>query len=103
MLTPVRIKIAVVRDVGYSVEHPMLARLGVQAQGAASPRNGGIMDNSQAEALRKELGQLLRKQTEVLESRTSGAATDTDILEYEIRQEIIHEMCNQLANANVTA
>jgi hypothetical protein len=28
---------------------------------------------------------------------------DTDILEYEIRQEIIHEMCNQLANANVTA
>jgi len=81
----------------------MLARLGVQAQGAASPRNGGIMDSSQAEAVRKELSQLLRKQTQVLESRAFGAATDTDILEYEIRQEIIHEMCNQLANANVTA
>jgi len=61
------------------------------------------MDINQVEALRKELGQLLRKQTEVLESRTFGAATDTDILEYEIRQEIIHEMCNQLANSEVTA
>lgn len=61
------------------------------------------MDSSQAETLRKELSQLLRKQTEVLQSRTFGAATDTDILEYEIRQEIIHEMCNQLAHADVTA
>ncbi|MGA8500742.1 MAG: hypothetical protein WB683_04285 [Candidatus Sulfotelmatobacter sp.] len=60
------------------------------------------MDLSQAEALRKELGQLLRKQTEVLESRTFGVATDADILEYEIRQEIIHEMCNQLANSDAT-
>ena len=57
------------------------------------------MDRNQAETLRKELDQLLRKQSEVLESRTFGAATDTDILEYEIRQEIIHEMCNQLANS----
>ena len=81
----------------------MLARLGVQAQDAASPENGGIMDSSRAEALRKELNQLLRKQNEVLESRAFGAATDTDILEYEIRQEIIHEMCNQLANSDVTA
>lgn len=39
------------------------------------------------------------KQTEVLESRTFGSATDTDILEYEIRQEVIHEICNQLANS----
>ena len=61
------------------------------------------MDIVQAEALRKELGELLRKQSEVLESRTFGAATDTDILEYEIRQEIIHEMCNQLANSDATA
>ena len=61
------------------------------------------MDSNGAEALRKELGQLLRKQTEVLESRTFGATTDTAILEYEIRQEIIHEMCNQLANPDATA
>ena len=61
------------------------------------------MDRDQSEALRKELSQLLRKQIEVLESRTIGAATDTDILEYEIRQETIHEMCNQLANSDATA
>ncbi len=56
------------------------------------------MDSNRVEALRNELGQLLRKQTEVLESRTFGAASDDDILEYEVRQEIIHEMCTQLAN-----
>ena len=81
---------------------PFACQTGVKAQGAASPQNGDIMDTHRAEALRKELGQLLRKQTEVLESRTFGAATDTDILEYEIRQEIIHEMCNQLANSDAT-
>ena len=61
------------------------------------------MERNRAEALRQELGQLLRKQTEVLESRTFGAATDTDLLEYEIRQRIIHEMCNQLANSDAAA
>jgi len=60
------------------------------------------MDHDRAEALREELGQLLKKQAEVLESRTFGSATDTEILEYEIRQEIIHEMCNQLANSDAT-
>jgi hypothetical protein len=81
---------------------PYACQNGVKAQGATSPQNGGIMDSNRAEVLRKELGQLLRKQTEVLESRTFGAATDTDILEYEMRQKIIHEMCNQLANSHVT-
>jgi len=51
------------------------------------------------EELRTELNQLLKKQTEVLESRTFGAATDTEILEYEIRREIIHDICNELANS----
>jgi hypothetical protein len=37
-----------------------------------------------------------------LESRTFGGASDTEILEYEIRQEIIHEMRNQLANSDAT-
>jgi hypothetical protein len=61
------------------------------------------MDSNRVEAIRQELGQLLRKQSAVLQSRTFGAATDADILEYEIRQEIIHEMCNQLANSDATA
>ena len=60
------------------------------------------MDHDRAEALREELGQLLKKQAEVLESRTFGGASDTEILEYEIRQEIIHEMRNQLANSDAT-
>ena len=55
------------------------------------------MENDRVYELRAELNQLLRKQVEVLESRSLGTATDTDLLEYEIRQEIIHEMCNQLA------
>ena len=57
------------------------------------------MENYDVEELRTELNQLLKKQTEVLESRTFGAATDTEILEYEIRREIIHDICNELANS----
>jgi hypothetical protein len=57
------------------------------------------MENYRVEELRVELSQLLKKQTEVLESRSFGAASDTEILEYEIRQEIIHEICNELANS----
>jgi len=57
------------------------------------------MEGRYSEELRDELTRLLRKQTEALESRAFGSATDTDILEYEIRQEVIHEICNQLANS----
>jgi hypothetical protein len=57
------------------------------------------MENYRAEVLRAELNQLLKRQTEVLESRSFGAATDTEILEYEIRQEIIHDICHELANS----
>ena len=57
------------------------------------------MEDYREDELRAELGQLLRKQTDVLESRSFGAATDTEILEYEIRQEIIHDICNELANS----
>ena len=46
--------------------------------------------------LQTELSELLRKQRETLELRMLGTASDGDLLEYEIRQEIIHEMCNQL-------
>lgn len=51
------------------------------------------------EEMRTELDQLLKKQIEVLNSREFGVATETEILEYEIRQEVIHKMCNQLANS----
>jgi hypothetical protein len=57
------------------------------------------MEDDRVYELRAELNQLLRKQVEVLESRSLGTATDTDLLEYEIRQEIILEMCNQLVHS----
>ena len=49
--------------------------------------------------LRIELAQLLRKQSELLESRTFGSATEVEILEYELRQDVIHEICRKLANS----
>ena len=57
------------------------------------------MENHRLEELRAELNHLLKKQAEVLESRAFGAANDGEILEYEIRQEVIHDICNQLANS----
>ena len=71
----------------------------VLIQGSPFARKKAAMENYRAEELRVELNQLLRKQTEVLESRSFGVASDTEILEYEIRQEIIHDICNELANA----
>lgn len=59
------------------------------------------MDSNRMEELQVELNQLMKKQTKVLESRMFGVADDTELLEYEIREEIIHELCNQLANSAV--
>ena len=50
------------------------------------------------EELRIELMQLLRKQSEFLEPRAMEGATDTEILEYELRQELIHDICNELSH-----
>ena len=57
------------------------------------------MENHREQELRLELNQLIRKQSEVLESRMLGTASEGDLLEYEIRQEIIHELCNVLAHS----
>jgi len=57
------------------------------------------METNRVEELRAELNHLLKKQTEVLESRIFGGATDAELLEYEIRQESIYEISNQLANS----
>jgi hypothetical protein len=57
------------------------------------------MESHRIEELRCELTGLLQKQNEVLESRMLGSASESDLLEYEIRQEIVHELCNQLANS----
>jgi hypothetical protein len=57
------------------------------------------MESHRMEELRAELNHLLRKQTEVLKLRTFGAASDIAVLEYELRKEVIHEICTQLANS----
>ena len=57
------------------------------------------MESRRIEELRVELNQLLRKQNEVLESRMFGSASESELLEYEIRQEIVHQLCNQLAHS----
>ena len=60
------------------------------------------MDHHRNEELRLELDELIRKQCEVLDSRMLGTASDSDLLEYEIRQEIIHDLCNVLAHSPLT-
>jgi hypothetical protein len=57
------------------------------------------MEDHHREGLRIELNQLLHKQHEILESRMLGTASETELLEYEIRQEVIHELCNVLAHS----
>lgn len=57
------------------------------------------MEDRRTEELRVELAQLLQKQREILESRMLGTASDDELLEYEIRQQIIHEMRNTLAHS----
>ena len=57
------------------------------------------MADHNTEQLRLELNTLLQKQHEVLESRMLGTASEGDLLEYEIRQEINHELCNILSHS----
>ena len=66
---------------------------------AASEGEGVAMRSEPIDDLRAVLDLLLKKQAEVLELRRLGAATDTELLEYELRQETIHELCNQLAHS----
>jgi hypothetical protein len=86
------------RDVGYLNTLPFGADF-LQIIHRVPLRQGGTMEGRYIEELRGELTELLHKQSEVLESRAFGSAADSDILEYEIRQEVIHEICNQLANS----
>jgi hypothetical protein len=62
-------------------------------------RKEGTTEIHHIEQMRSELDLLFKKQREILKSREFGVATDAEILEYEIRQEIIHAMCNELANS----
>ena len=57
-------------------------------------------EDRRTEELRLKLNELLCKQREVLELRMLGSASDADLLEYEIRQQIIHELCKVLSHSD---
>ena len=58
------------------------------------------MEQRSIEVLRLELVQHLRKQAELLKVQSLGTTTDGEILDYELRQEVIHDICQQLANSS---
>jgi hypothetical protein len=60
------------------------------------------MRDDRVEKLETELAELLKKQAEFVESRSLQGATDSEIIEYEVRQEIVKEMCNQLEHPSET-
>ena len=83
-------------------EHPAMDRNGrAEGKGPRPPqsRNPDRGYEPFVDELRAELDLLLRKQAAILESRSFGSASDTELIEYEVRQEIVHEICNQLANS----
>ncbi|HET6180535.1 MAG TPA: hypothetical protein VFE61_26695 [Candidatus Sulfotelmatobacter sp.] len=51
------------------------------------------------DAVRAELNQLLRKQSEILKARIHGGVSDTELLEYDLRQEVIAEILERLAHS----
>lgn len=59
-----------------------------------------FVDGGKAEGLRLELLELLRKQAEHLNAQSLGSATEAEIIDYELRQEVIHDLCKRLANFN---
>lgn len=56
------------------------------------------MKEIRAQQLETELSELLKKQVEFVESRSLGGATDSEILEYEVRQEIVKQICDELGH-----
>ena len=55
------------------------------------------------EDLRSELKQLRQKQSETLKSRIVGDVSDTDLIEYDLRQEIIVDIEERLARSSTAA
>ena len=51
------------------------------------------MEARRTEGIGTEHNELLRKQLKVLESGRLGTASDSKLLEYEVRQEIVEQLC----------
>jgi hypothetical protein len=77
-----------------------LWRLTFSARGIFSRLSGGTMQGRSMETLRLELMELLQKQAELLNARAFGSATDGDVIDYELRQDVINDICQQLAKSS---
>jgi hypothetical protein len=55
------------------------------------------------EDLRAELKQLRQKQSETLNARIVGDVSDTDLIEYDLREEIIVDIEERLARSSAAA
>jgi hypothetical protein len=51
------------------------------------------------DGLRAELNQLLQEQSETLDARMLGGVSDKELIEYDVRQEIICEIQEKLARS----
>jgi len=58
------------------------------------------MQRLSTETLRLELMELLRKQAELLHARSLRSAADVEVIDYELRQDVINEICQQLAKSS---
>ena len=61
---------------------------------------GGTMQRRSTETLRLELVELLQKQAELLNARSLRSAADVEVIDYELRQDVINEICQQLAKSS---
>ena len=57
------------------------------------------METQNTQELRIELERLLQKQSQMLKEGLAGTVQDTEILKYELRQEVIREMWERLAKS----
>ena len=58
------------------------------------------MQRRSTETLRLELVELLQKQAELLNARSLRSAADVEVIDYELRQDVINEICQQLAKSS---
>ena len=57
------------------------------------------MESYNIDDLRAQLKQLLKKQSDTMEARIFGGVSDVEILEYDLRQEVIDELQQRLARS----
>jgi len=60
----------------------------------------GTMKKQTEQELRGEIDRLLRQQAKFLESRRFGTATEAELHEYEIRQDLMRELWEKLVLSN---